>query len=131
MSVLSEKELKTLEARLQEEYRRVLEEVRDELERSGEQHYIELAGRVTDTGDESVADMLADIHAAMIDRHVRELRELDAARARLAAGTYGVCVDCGGPVGYERLKVNPAAARCLVCQTKRDHLYAHEGRPKL
>ncbi|MEO1766170.1 TraR/DksA family transcriptional regulator [Thiobacter aerophilum] len=131
MSVLTKKELQTLEKRLQEEYQRVLEAVRDELERSGQQQYIELAGRVTDTGDESVADMLADLNAAMIDRHVRELRELEAARARLAQGSYGVCVDCGAPVGYERLKANPAAARCFVCQTKRDQLYAHEGRPKL
>lgn len=131
MSVLTKKELQTLEKRLQEEYQRLLEEVRDELERSGEQQYVELAGRVTDPGDESVADMLADLNAAMIDRHVRELRELEAAKARLAQGTYGVCVDCGAPVGFERLKANPAAARCLVCQTKRDQLYAHEGRPKL
>lgn len=131
MSVLTKKELQTLEARVQEEYERILDAVRDELERSGEQHYIELAGRVTDTGDESVADMLADLNAAMIDRHVRELRELEAARERLKAGTYGVCVDCGAPVGFERLKANPAAARCVVCQGKRDQLYAHEGRPKL
>lgn len=131
MSVLTKKELQTLEKRLQEEYQRLLEEVRDELERSGEQQYVELAGRVTDPGDESVADMLADLNAAMIDRHVRELRELEAAKTRLAQGTYGVCVDCGAPVGYERLKANPAAARCLACQTKRDQLYAHEGRPKL
>jgi len=131
MSVLTKKELQTLEKRLQEEYQRLLKEVRDELERSGEQHYIELAGQVTDVGEESVADMLADLGAAMIDRHIRELRELEAARARLAQGTYGVCVDCGAPIGYDRLLANPAAARCLVCQNKRDQLYAHEGRPKL
>jgi RNA polymerase-binding protein DksA len=131
MSVLTKKELQTLQKRLREEYQRLLEEVRSELERSGEQHYIDLAGRVTDPGDESVADMLADLDAAMIDRHVRELRELEVASQRLAAGTYGVCVDCGAPVGFERLLANPAASRCVVCQDKRDRLYAHEGRPKL
>jgi len=37
----------------------LLEEIRDELARSGDQHYIDLAGAVTDLGDDSVADMLA------------------------------------------------------------------------
>jgi RNA polymerase-binding protein DksA len=109
----------------------LLEEVRDELERSGEQHYIDLAGRVTDSGDQAVADALADLDAAIIDRQVKELRDIDAAQARMRSGSYGVCIDCGQDIGFERLRAYPTAKRCIQCQTKRETRFAHSGTPSL
>lgn len=109
----------------------LLEEVRDELERSGEQHYIDLAGRVTDSGDQAVADVLADLDAAIIDREVKELRDIEAAQARMRAGSYGVCIDCAQDVGFERLRAYPTAKRCIQCQTKRETRFAHPGTPSL
>jgi DnaK suppressor protein len=41
--------------------------------------------------------------------------ELDRALERLEAGGYGVCLDCGGPIGVERLVARPAATRCIGC----------------
>lgn len=43
------------------------------------------------------------------------LAELDAAGDRVAAGVYGTCDACGGPIGEERLEALPAAARCVAC----------------
>ncbi|WP_141585533.1 TraR/DksA C4-type zinc finger protein [Actinomadura sp. WMMA1423] len=43
------------------------------------------------------------------------LDDLDRALERLAAGTYGVCTSCGGPVGAGRLEARPAAALCISC----------------
>lgn len=57
-------------------------------------------------------------------RHAEQLRdqhELQAVRAaikRIADGTYGECVDCGKAIALERLKANPAAMRCIACQTQ-------------
>lgn len=131
MSRLSQTQLDDLKHQLQREQTRLVEEVRGELERSGEQHFIDLAGRVMDMGDQSVADVLADMDAAMIDRHVRELREIEAALGRMSDGSYGLCIDCGTDVAVERLKAYPAAERCISCQSVRDKQYAHEGHPKL
>jgi RNA polymerase-binding protein DksA len=131
MATLTHTELETLKTQLRAEYERLVSEVREELIQSGEQHYIDLAGRVTDTGDESVADALADLDAAMIDRHIHELREIESALARVAAGTCGVCVDCAGPVGFARLKAYPTAVRCIDCQDRHDKQFAHENRPTL
>ena len=39
-----------------------------------------------------------------------------AALARLQAGTYGACVDCGRPIEPARLQARPEAARCLADQ---------------
>lgn len=91
-----------------------------ELLRSDEEQYGELAGRVHDSEEEAVADLLVDINLATLDRHVEALRELETARQRLAAGRYGVCSDCGGAIAVERLQVQPAASRCHTCQTRHE-----------
>jgi RNA polymerase-binding transcription factor DksA len=35
----------------------------------------------------------------------------------LALGEYGICVDCGNDIGAARLAAQPAALRCVACQT--------------
>ena len=41
------------------------------------------------------------------------LREVDAAAARLATGTYGVCEVCSRPIGIARLDARPTARTCV------------------
>src|SRR5262249_27301609 len=48
------------------------------------------------------------------DRHV--LAEIDAAEARLATGTYGVCEMCTRAIPFERLRAIPTARLCVVCE---------------
>lgn len=43
------------------------------------------------------------------------LAEVDAALARLDAGTYGACERCGAPIGQERLDARPVARQCIGC----------------
>lgn len=131
MPDLTSQQLSQLSRALDSRQQALLEEVRTELERSGEQHYIDLAGRVTDSGDQAVADMLADLDAEIIDRQVKELRDIDAARERLHTGRYGQCTDCGQDIGFERLTAYPTAKRCIQCQTKREKGFAHPGTPSL
>jgi RNA polymerase-binding transcription factor DksA len=45
----------------------------------------------------------------------RELLQLARARAALAAGRYGACESCGGPIGEARLEARPASTRCVRC----------------
>ena len=58
---------------------------------------------------------------ALLDQAVAALGELDAARERQRAGTYGDCADCGEPIGDERLAARPAALRCIRCETAHRH----------
>ncbi|MCK6065031.1 MULTISPECIES: TraR/DksA family transcriptional regulator [Microbacterium] len=44
-----------------------------------------------------------------------ELAEIDAAMARIADGTYGICARCGRPIPAERMKVRPTASLCVAC----------------
>ena len=131
MSALASKQIQELETQLRSRHAQLLAEIRDELARSGEQHYIDLAGHVTDLGDESVADMLADIDAAIIDRQVKEVRDIEAALARIKSNEYGQCVDCGANIAHNRLLAYPTAKRCIRCQEVREKQYAGEDQPSL
>jgi len=53
--------------------------------------------------------------AALISQARDSLAEIDAAIARLEAGSYGSCVRCGEPIAPERLAVRPAAPTCIKC----------------
>lgn len=131
MAALTQEQIRILREALDRRYALLIEEVRTELERSGEQHYVELAGRVTDLGDEAVADALVDLNAAIIDRQIQEIRDIEASRQRMAAGTYGVCIECKSEIGFERLMAYPTAKRCFECQNQREKAYAHGGTPRL
>jgi DnaK suppressor protein len=52
---------------------------------------------------------------ALRDRERAQLRQVEDALERLAAGTYGTCRSCGRPVGDERLAAIPWAATCIDC----------------
>lgn len=126
MPALTKKHFEELAAVLRQLKSRLLEEIRIELARSGEQHYIDLAGRVADQGDQSVADMLADIDAAMVDRQVKEVHDIEAALARIESGEYGECIDCGANIAHNRLLAYPTAKRCIRCQELHEKQYAEE-----
>jgi len=129
---LSRFQLSKLALLLDKRHALLLEEIRDALEESENQQYIELIGRVpADIGDQSVGDALADLNLAIIDKHVEELRDLEAARARTKDRTYGSCLECGSDIGYDRLLAYPTAKRCLRCQQQRERVYAHQGTPTL
>src|SRR5687768_17791657 len=131
MAKLSEEQLAQLKERLQHRYLELREEVRGELERSGNEHYADLAGSVPDTGDESVADMMVDVDAALVDRQVNEMREVEVTLKRLAELDFGDCVECGGEIGFERLMALPTAERCVRCQELHEKTYSHEPNPTL
>lgn len=124
---LSSEQLAEYRKRLRARRTELVEEVRRALLQSDDEHYIEMAGAVHDSGDESVADLLADLSTEEIDRHVREIRELEDALQRVATGTYGLCADCGQAVEPERLDVFPAATRCYACQRKHEQTYDEAG----
>jgi RNA polymerase-binding transcription factor len=53
---------------------------------------------------------------ALRDRAIQQLEQVDAALARLDAGTFGTCIRCGNPIAPGRLEALPWAALCIDCQ---------------
>ncbi|MDP1927066.1 MAG: TraR/DksA family transcriptional regulator [Thiobacillus sp.] len=132
MSSLNPSQLDQLVKKLDEDNQALLREVRDELKNSGDQHRIDLLNSEPgDTGDESMANALSDFNAAIFGRHIQGMRDIEAAFKRIKDGEYGVCIDCGDDIAFNRLQVYPTAKRCIVCQEKREREYAQEGHPKM
>ncbi|MBI4788280.1 MAG: TraR/DksA C4-type zinc finger protein [Chloroflexi bacterium] len=48
----------------------------------------------------------------------QRLAQIDQALARIAAGKYGICDNCGKPILRERMEANPHATLCIQCQSK-------------
>lgn len=115
---------------LEREYARLLDEVGDELMRSNNEAFIDVAGKVHDMGDESVADLLSDLNIAAIERHINELRSIENALLRTKSGSYGICDKCSSEIELQRLQVQPDALRCIECQTRFEQTHAGE-RPSL
>ncbi len=125
-------QLDQIRARLAERRRTLLDDVRETLENTENQEYVEIIGRApTDSGDASVSDELADLNLTMLDRHVAELRDIEGAEARMRDGTYGDCEDCGGEIGFERLLAQPTAIRCVLCQDQYEKTHATQSTPTL
>jgi len=109
----------------------LMDELREDVERVRRDRHEDLAGATSDAGDESVATLIADIEQADLGRDLTELRALELARARLGDGSYGVCIDCGRDIGFERLKANPSAVRCIEDQTRYEKTFGTGVTPSL
>ena len=120
MSALNSQQIDRLAARIAERKRVLLDDVRRVLKRRGAERYADLVGDTSDAGDEAAASLLRDVTEAEVVRDVGELRDIAAAQARIAAGRYGVCIDCGNAIDFKRLDAYPTAKRCIACQQCRE-----------
>jgi DnaK suppressor protein len=89
-------------------------------QRGGVVSRVEVAADHFGHPEESGAQLASEreLELALSERELAELAALDAALARLQAGTYGECTDCGKHIPPARLHVNPEALRCIHCQEK-------------
>ena len=131
MAALPSGQLDKLREALNKRRSQLLTEIRRELSQSDNQTYIELAGKVHDSGEEATADLLVDVELAVLDQHIRELREIEASQQRLQQGSYGLCDGCGEAIAFARLISYPTATRCLACQERTDKTTAQPNRPRL
>lgn len=61
-----------------------------------------------------------DEQLAIVANEEQLLEDVDAALARIEAGTFGECIDCHKPIDPVRLAALPYAARCIACAKKHE-----------
>jgi DnaK suppressor protein len=74
-----------------------------------------------DAADPGTALSDADREAAGIEVLTLQRAHITEALARIDAGSYGKCIDCGTALPEERLEARPEAARCVNCQARVEH----------
>lgn len=120
--------VKGLGKRESAEFRRLLQDERmrllAELE-TMEEHIPEIEEQVgMDIGgsyDEDLADVASDTFerekGLALESTVQQmLAQVEEALMRIDAGTYGVCLRCGGPIDHARLRALPYAKLCIRCK---------------
>lgn len=129
---LTKQQTSTLAQVLNELEKNAARDLRQDMVQSGgTESFNQVAGEAPDAGDRSVADLTSDLEAADIERHGGAIQDVAAARMRIADGSYGECVDCGGEISFERLKVNPTALRCIRCQEVYEKTHGAGATPSL
>ena len=107
--------------------RQRLEELSSELDRSIATLEAENAlpkssiGREIDTSDPGSALSDAEREGAVIEVMRQQRNRVQDALARVEAGSYGNCVNCGAALPDERLEARPEAARCVTCQARAEN----------
>jgi len=110
-------------------FREALLEERKRVEAAIQNLHDENPGTLSeDAGEETAYDNhLADTATETYDRELdytleenseHRLAEIEVALKRIEDGTYGICTNCGKPIGVERLEALPWATLGIDC--KRD-----------
>ncbi len=97
--------------RVSEERRRLYEETSRSMEDSTNED-----GATSHLGDTAAVTLDREIDLSIEDNADRLLEAIDAALARIDAGTYGECVRCGRAIDRDRLEALPYAAKCIECK---------------
>lgn len=127
-SVMKNKRLQQLHDLLEAKKRALVAQLRTSL---GEQRTedvrmsFELAH---DDGDKSVEEHKRHVQASVQSIKSEQLDLIEQALEKLAAGTYGICAECGSEIPLQRLEIQSFASYCVACQeeidkmTKRDKI---------
>jgi len=73
-----------------------------------------------DGDDAPQRDSDREVELALSDQELQELGEVSRALQRLPGERYGLCASCGVEIPFDRLKLEPQALRCVVCEAKHE-----------
>jgi DnaK suppressor protein len=59
--------------------------------------------------------------SAVSQRRIVELKRIEAALNRIEEGNFGYCLQCGDKIELDRLELDPAILKCVVCAKESDH----------
>ncbi|MBL8325725.1 MAG: TraR/DksA C4-type zinc finger protein [Rubrivivax sp.] len=76
--------------------------------------------RTQDDDDAPQREGEREVDLALSDFETQEFTEVGEALARMDRQDYGLCVDCGSDIAFDRLRAEPWASRCVGCATARE-----------
>jgi RNA polymerase-binding protein DksA len=74
-----------------------------------------------DAHDAAQHEGAREVEQQWSDRQMQALGEVSDALRRVHDEAYGQCLDCGGDIPFDRLKVEPWARRCVACASLLEH----------
>lgn len=129
MSHLSDEQLKVLSDLLDEREEALTTDVHQHADRFRASIATDPSSPPGDVADQAQVGMVRENENAAVGRDVRELRDIELARERIARGDAGICVDCEVEIPFERLRAQPTASRCVRCQELYERTHAQTLEP--
>lgn len=71
---------------------------------------------IQDLADKAASAYSKELNFSLSDGERNMLMAIDEAFARMKAGTFGVCTNCGNEIGEKRLQAIPWTSFCIDCQ---------------
>ncbi len=90
-----------------------------ELTRHGADTVHDMAGapeELPDPNDRATRESALGSALRMRDRDRKLMSKIEAALARIDAGTFGRCTACGEPIAAARLQARPVTELCIECK---------------
>jgi len=103
-------------------FKKLLHERRQELmtEAVGTMHGMNEIESFPDPTDRGSLEGNRNLTLRIRDRERKLLTKIDEALGRIEDGTYGICEECGGLIGVERLKARPMTTLCIECKSTQE-----------
>ena len=76
------------------------------------------AGSVSQDENARLANQTREVDTRLTALDAEELARIDRALERMAEDSYGLCAECGQPIAFERLKVEPMTLHCVACKSR-------------
>lgn len=106
-------------------YKNVLESKRAEILKLPDRSTaVEDNMRTGDWVDHSSQENDLHVNLALKQTDTKLLRAIEEALARVASGTYGICMDCDEPIAGVRLDAVPWTRVCIECKQSQDEARA-------
>lgn len=116
--MLTQKQLDTIKASLNEELSEIEEKNREkinEMENEGDSE--------TFHGDEADQANYLEHRSRILrlrDRDRKLINKIRQTLEKIEEGSYGTCESCGCDIGFQRLQLRPVASLCIECKTEEE-----------
>lgn len=115
MNGLDQAQISLLQAMLEQHKVFLLSQLADKAAAAGATGLNEMEASPADNASARTLNALVNEAA---EHSAAQLRVVKHALGKFADGSYGVCENCGEPIGWSRLNARPEARFCIACQTK-------------
>jgi DnaK suppressor protein len=103
-----------------EHFRKILQDIKSELSLDIDRTVHTMQDEATvfaDPNDRATQESDMSLELRNRDRERKLIKNIDKMLARIEAGDYGYCDNCGIEIGLNRLEARPTATLCIDCKT--------------
>ncbi|MCF6154042.1 MAG: TraR/DksA family transcriptional regulator [Candidatus Brocadia sp.] len=113
---MQKKELKQMENVLLNRKNILLRELEERVKKYRDAN----GGKMTDIAEIASSSSTDELEITVAEEDARELKQIEDALARIRAGHYGICEQCGQMIKKARLKAIPFATLCVSCKEEEE-----------